>query len=663
MTLDAESDPFEALVPQASAAPASTTRVNNPFEASAPNASAASVSTAPVPSGDPFEALVSKQSGLGTFGVLKEAGRRGLAEGLTSAAQGFTPFENRPVNQQEQDQVSQLLTQPVSKGWSDPKWWASHIAHGAAASSPSLATGAAGAYLGSAAGPWGTLGGGAAGFAGGTALQTLAPAYQKARQEGFSHEDAVDRAIKESGISASFAAAMGLAPGVSVFGKTAEGALRRPISEALGQIFGVQPGLGVGQAAAVKAYEGKGAITPEEAAQAYAEQAGVGAALVGSHALISGGARATGLGRKAPEGSPQEAVPHAAEPAAENAYPDAPESIRAFHEATKKDIRPEFFTPAEHDPFEALVPKSEATVDRTALEQNALIQLEDIGLRDQYDVLTPDEKIDLQDRVAAGENAGDVVESLAVRQYNDIPAVPEGKVQDLASGNDIPWYALSGNRSFRGAFPTGSEAERYAMALTDAEPFIFNAADRAGRLDKVASDIEAGKVTDKTRMTLGYATQDLDVLAKKMGLGEGKEQSRPVEIALQDAKMARDALQAAYDAKDVPAFKAAAQDFKSALADAAGARIEVVRQRSEPKAFSDWMENHVPEGVKNALADPSYALKGDTEARTNAVSQLAAGNDVRIAPRVVSAVRQAHEEIAHAIPEVFDSWLTGFSGK
>lgn len=358
---DTSSDPFDALIPTSDASQSMPPSAQNqPVQPAATQASDQDP--------DPFESLLPQQN-LGAWGVLKEAGRRGLVEGLTSAQQGLTPFQDRPQEQQSQDQVSQLLAQPISQGWSDPKWWVSHIAHGAASSSPALATSAAGSALGSEAGPIGTLAGGAGGFALGTAVQTVAPAYQKARAEGLSHEDAVDRAIKETGVASSFAAVMGLAPGASIFGTTVEGAVKRPLSEALAQIFGVQPGLGIGQAAATQTVEGKGALTPEAAAQAYAEQVGVGAAMVGGHALISGGAHAAGYGRPV-ETSAE--TPTAATPedqalkdagvtidAPQESYENVPDSLKNFYEATKQDTRPSFFTPAEKDPFEALIPQNE----------------------------------------------------------------------------------------------------------------------------------------------------------------------------------------------------------------------------------------------------------------------------------------------------------------
>ena len=66
-----------------------------------------------------------------------------------------------------------------------------------------------------------------------------------------------DRDLHFSAARVAFGAAMGLAPGASLFGKTAEGAIKRPISEALAQIFGVQPALGVGQRATQNAAAGR----------------------------------------------------------------------------------------------------------------------------------------------------------------------------------------------------------------------------------------------------------------------------------------------------------------------------------------------------------------------------------------------------------------------
>ena len=217
-----------------------------------------------------------------------------------------------------------------------------------------------------------------------------------------------------------------------------------------------------------------------------------------------------------------------------------------------------------------------------------------------------------------------------------------------------PMYAISGDRSqFRGVFPEGQEAEHYAMKLTDAEPFIFNAVERSGRLDKVAADLESGKVDDKTRMTLGFATQDVDLLAKKLGL-EGGNQSTPVEIALQDAKQARDALQESYEAKDPERFKEASQALKTALAEAVQGNIEVQRRRLEPNAFNHWMENYLPEGVKAALAEKPAAAAGPTVSRAQIQDQirerLKAGETHDVDPSDVAGTKAVIQAHSHEIP-------------
>lgn len=219
----------------------------------------------------------------GLFGTAIEAGRKGIVQGVTEAAQAPTAFRDREQEAPDTSPVGKLLSQPISAGWSDPKWWVAHIVHGAAASAPSLALGAAGGVAGGAAGSAfpavgtaiGALAGGAGGFALGSAIQTIAPAYQQARAVGLDHDAAVDRAMKETGIAAAFGAAMGVAPAVTP--------LKGALSRALAEIFAVQPGLGIGQQVATGAVEGH-APTWDQLGTAYAEQAGMGAAMAAGHA-------------------------------------------------------------------------------------------------------------------------------------------------------------------------------------------------------------------------------------------------------------------------------------------------------------------------------------------------------------------------------------------
>jgi hypothetical protein len=241
-------------------------------------------------------------SGPGLLGPILDtaidAGRRGLVEGTTETAdslntigryatgkQGFQ--DNLPSGPAGQpDDIGGLLHKPLNEGWSDPRWWTAQTAYGVAKSSPSLALGLAGAGLGTAAEPGlGTLVGGAAGFGFGSALQTLAPAYQRARAEGLDHRAAVDRALKETGIAAAFGIAMAGIPAVSFFGRTAGNALKHPIAEALAQIFGAQPALGTLQHAATDVVEDK-PFSFSDIAQVYGANVVPAAVLTGAHGVL-----------------------------------------------------------------------------------------------------------------------------------------------------------------------------------------------------------------------------------------------------------------------------------------------------------------------------------------------------------------------------------------
>lgn len=225
------------------------------------------------PSG-PWSDYATAPSRPGFLSTLGQAGMKGLKEGITETSEIVDPFKDRP-QQADTSYIGKILEQPVSEGWKDPNWWAAHIAYGGAKSAPSLATGAAGALAGSAAGPVGTLAGAAGGFGLGSVIQTLAPAYQRARQDGLEHDPAVTRAMEQAGIAGAFGAAMGAAPAVRL--------LKGPISEALAQIFAIQPGLGAAQQVATSATEGR-LPSADDLGTGYAENVGLGVALTGAHA-------------------------------------------------------------------------------------------------------------------------------------------------------------------------------------------------------------------------------------------------------------------------------------------------------------------------------------------------------------------------------------------
>lgn len=248
----------------------------------------------------------------GFLSTVGQAGLRGAIEAGTAAAQAPTAFQDRPAPTPDTSAVGRVLATPVAEGWKSPTWWAAHIVHGAAASAPALAMGAAGAMGTQALFPEApgvaALAGGAGGFALGSMISAIAPAYQKARQDGLDHETAVKHAIAQTGIAGAAGALAGVLPGLSVFGRDAAGAIQRPISEALLQIFGVQPAVGAGQQIVSGGVEGK-LPTPGELATGYAENAGMGAALVGAHAGYRGLRGVGAAPGAAPEAPPAPGAP------------------------------------------------------------------------------------------------------------------------------------------------------------------------------------------------------------------------------------------------------------------------------------------------------------------------------------------------------------------
>jgi hypothetical protein len=259
---------------------------------SAPARAATPVATVPDSYDELPEGAIPIGSSMGS--IAGRAAVRGMREGISGVSDsGTVAFGNaRKLAEKERapsddPELDKLLSQKIGEGWSDPNWWAAQITHGLTASSPTLGGAFIGGAAGSAAGPVGALGGAAVGGGIGAAAQTLGPSYLAARQEGKDHEDAVKQALVETGLASAFGAAMGLAPGVSAFGRTAEGALVKPVSEALLQIFGVQPGLMTAQHAATAGATGK-EITAEDLLQTAVLGTATGAAITGAHQALPG---------------------------------------------------------------------------------------------------------------------------------------------------------------------------------------------------------------------------------------------------------------------------------------------------------------------------------------------------------------------------------------
>lgn len=223
---------------------------------------------------------------------------RGAKESLSGVGQTVTgsAFKDQAPAAPANDALSQTLAKPFSQGWSDPSWWTAQLGHAIGSSGPTVA----GAVLGGAGatalapegGPLSALGGAALGGAGGNFIQELGPAYQRARADGLSHDDAVDRALKETGVGSAVAGVMSAVPGGKLLGSWAEGTAKRAVSEALLNIFGVQPAIGAAGQAASAAIENK-PLTLDDLLTGYVQNAALGTAF---HAA---GAGRRALGRSA----------------------------------------------------------------------------------------------------------------------------------------------------------------------------------------------------------------------------------------------------------------------------------------------------------------------------------------------------------------------------
>jgi hypothetical protein len=221
-----------------------------------------------------------------------DAGFAKLAGGIGLEKQ----YQDSLIHPEIKTEIDNTLQQPISQGWYSPKWWITQLAHGTGSMVPGLAAGLGGGLAGGAvAGPIGGVVGTVGGFATEGGMGSLVPAYYAARAKNLSEPDAVKQALIDSGISATTAAAMGLAPELKVFGKVADPAIldqvaeiaRRPVMEAFTQLGIIQPTIAVAGHAATTASHGE---VPglDELATTYATGVGMGVVPVGAHAVVRG---------------------------------------------------------------------------------------------------------------------------------------------------------------------------------------------------------------------------------------------------------------------------------------------------------------------------------------------------------------------------------------
>lgn len=182
-----------------------------------------------------------------------------------------------------QDEITRLSKQGVLEGATNPRWWGVMLANNVGGAAPTIGLTAAGGLAGGAVGgPAGAAIGGGAGGAIGMSLQSLVPAYKIARARGLDHDAAIDEALKVSGLSAAFGAVMGMTGMTSLTGTAINGALKRPISEALIKAGVVEPAIGLTQEQAIKSVRGQGGLTPDELLNGYVQWATFGAAMHGA---------------------------------------------------------------------------------------------------------------------------------------------------------------------------------------------------------------------------------------------------------------------------------------------------------------------------------------------------------------------------------------------
>lgn len=239
---------------------------------------AGSGSAAPLPpprEGDRAAPPEDRPGVLATFGRATALGARRAAQDVgqsaTAAVKGLEAVKDWEAPKDAA--IDQIAGQNWRQGITDPRWLAAKVGEGVGGSSPALAGGVAGLAGGTAvAGPVGGLVGAVGGGALGAAVQTVAPAYARARAAGMNHDQAVSVALGETAVSAAGGGAGALAPALRV--------ARGPISNALAQLFVVQPGIGLAQQAGQNAVAGR-PTTMDELVEGYITNAGAGAAMHG----------------------------------------------------------------------------------------------------------------------------------------------------------------------------------------------------------------------------------------------------------------------------------------------------------------------------------------------------------------------------------------------
>lgn len=315
---------FDDLIPAASIPISDGPAIPDDAMATRPVASAPVVAPTAAKNDDElsFDDLIPKKS-IAERAIMR--GFRDAATGIKQSARVLNQnYETEPKTPEGDDkELTDLLRKQFGEGWKSPSWWIANLAHGFSGSSPMLAGALIGGVSGGAyASPGGpasagiaAAGGAAIGGSIGSMWQTLGPAYYRARlgdehNKPMSHEDAVDAALKETAVAGAFGAAMGAAPVLRIPG------LKGAVSNALAQIFGVQPGLGVAQRVVSEGVTGRNMPSAEELLKDYAINVVMGTGMVAGHSAIKGAYKA----------KPSDQPP---KPKIEDVPPQAPDASQA----------------------------------------------------------------------------------------------------------------------------------------------------------------------------------------------------------------------------------------------------------------------------------------------------------------------------------------------
>ncbi|CAB4124666.1 hypothetical protein UFOVP55_18 [uncultured Caudovirales phage] len=416
----------------------------------------------------------------------------------------------RAVKQEENtggEELDKLLKQKWTPS-APANWYVAQIAHGLTSSSPMLGGAAVGALMTAETGP-GAIVGGAVGGAVGAALQTIGPAYVNARNEGLDHDKAVDRAMVETGFASAGAAVMGAAPAVSIFGRDAMGVMRKPISEALTQIFGIQPAIGTAQKLATNAATGKEMPDANELVGDYLVNAGSGAAMVGAHAAVASRGGVERVSERSPTAEQRQALasedttqPPAPAQGTETAAPaPAPNNGLApdFVEAMRGKVRAAKQNDAPQEPI-AEVAQPPVTPESNAPPTTA----------DQARTATAD-----LDRVAAEQQARNVPESPA----DEVPGAQPATKPESPDTLKVQRQALADGTSRAMLYPEGVKPPKNPpKGMKRSIPFkgvgVFDYNPEQIKHKDIASLVKADKVNEILDLGPVNKTQVAESVAK-----------------------------------------------------------------------------------------------------------------------------------------------------